>query len=166
MVYFSLAVPAVLLLSRQRRPALDLVAESIPLPWIMAKLGCLLNGFCYGLPCSLPWAMTFPEGARGAPAGILLHPTQLYEIGIMVIVLLVFTGLKADRRQGTKLLWFLVVYGLGRATTDVFRGDNEHYLLSGWLTMTQALCLAAAVASILVVAQRLRQHSPSPHWKV
>ena len=69
LAYFALAVPAVLLLSGQRAAALDLVALTIPIPWIAAKLGCFLNGCCYGRPCSLPWAVVFPQGSRGRPAG-------------------------------------------------------------------------------------------------
>jgi len=146
----------VLVLSRQRLAALDLVATTLPIPWIAAKIGCLLNGCCYGRPCSLPWAITFPEGARGAPAGVPLHPSQLYEIGIMLIVLFVFTRLKSDRWRGTKLPWFLTLYGLGRAATDLLRGDAEHCLLPGVLTLTQLFCSIAAVVGLLVLTYWFR----------
>ena len=53
----------------RRLAALDLVAVTIPIPWIAAKLGCFLNGCCYGKPCSLPWAVTFPQGSRRRTAG-------------------------------------------------------------------------------------------------
>jgi len=163
LAYFALAVPIVLLLSRQRLAALDLLATAIPIPWMIAKLGCLLNGCCYGRPCSLPWAIIFPEGARNAPAGVLLHPTQLYEIGIMLIVLFVFARLRSDRWRGTKLLWFLLLYGFGRAATDFFRGDAESYLYPGWLTLTQLLCIIAGVVAGLVLALLLyRQSRPAP----
>jgi phosphatidylglycerol---prolipoprotein diacylglyceryl transferase len=49
----SLAVPAAWLLTSRKRAALDLVALAIPLPFILAKLGCFCNGCCYGRPC--PW---------------------------------------------------------------------------------------------------------------
>ena len=163
LAYFVLAVPLALLLTKRRRAALDLVAVSLPLPWIMAKIGCLLNGCCYGKPCSLPWAITFPEGARGAPAGVPLHPTQLYEIGIMLILLVVFVTLRTDCWRGTKLLWFLLIYGLGRAATDFLRGEvNPTYV--GPLALTQLVCLAGAAIALLVLAFiRLRptpEHCP------
>lgn len=149
-VYFALAVPLVLLLTKRRRASLDLVAVSVPLPWIMAKLGCLLNGCCHGRPCSLPWAVTFGEGARGAPAGVPLHPTQLYEIAIMLGMLGLFATLRSDRWRGTKLLWFLLVYGLGRAATDFLRGDNDPPL-QGPLTLTQAICVATAIIALVIL---------------
>jgi len=163
LAYWAMAVPAVLLLAQDRRSALDLVGLSIPIPWIAAKLGCLLHGDCYGKPCSLPWAITFPEGARGAPAGIPLHPTQLYEVGIMLVILLVFARLKSDRWRGTRLLWFLLIYGFGRAATDFLRGDTESYLYPGLLTLTQLLCIIAGVVALLVLAfLRHGQGRPAP----
>jgi phosphatidylglycerol:prolipoprotein diacylglycerol transferase len=152
LAYFALAVPAVFLLTRRRRAALDLIAVATPVPWIMAKLGCLFNGCCYGRPCSLPWAITFPEAARDAPAGVPVHPTQLYEVGLMLLLLLVFAGLKAPRWQGTKLLWFLVIYGFGRAATDIFRGDTERYVVPGLLSLTQLICFSVAVAALAALA--------------
>lgn len=154
LAYFALAGPAVLLLSRRRLAALDLIAQTVPVPWIAAKLGCLFNGCCYGRPCVLAWAVTFPEGARVAPAGVPIHPTQLYEVGLMLIVLLVFARLKSDGWQGTRLLWFLVIYGFGRAVTDAFRGDTEGYLFLGRVSLTQLVCLVAAAGALLVLLLR------------
>src|SRR5438105_2522628 len=39
----------------------DIMAPSIALGHVFGRIGCLLNGCCYGRPCSLPWAITFPE---------------------------------------------------------------------------------------------------------
>jgi phosphatidylglycerol:prolipoprotein diacylglycerol transferase len=162
LAYLFLAVPAVLVLTKRRHAALDLVATTIPIPWITAKLGCLLNGCCHGRPCSLPWAITFPEGARTAPPGVPIHPSQLYEIGIMLIILFVFTRLRSDRWRGTRLLWFLLIYGFGRAATDFLRGDTESYLYPGLLTLTQLLCIIAGVVALLVLAfLRHRQGRPA-----
>lgn len=159
LAYFPLALPCALLLSERRAAAMDLVAASVPIPWIAAKLGCLLNGCCYGKACSLPWAITFPEGARGAPAGVPLHPTQLYEIGVMAILLAVFRLFASDRWRGTKPLWFVLIYGLGRALTDLLRGDMEYDARVGSLTTTQRICLGAAAGAAVVLAIVWRSRS-------
>ena len=148
LAYMPLAIVATLLLAKNKRAGLDLVAVSVPIPWAMAKLGCLLNGCCHGKPCSLPWGIVFPEGAGNTPAGIPLHPTQIYEIIIMVLLVLVFGLLQSERWRGTMLLWFVGIYGLGRAATDMFRGDADRYIYVGPITLTQLICLAAAVFSI------------------
>ncbi len=151
LAYFFLAVPLVFLLAKHRWASLDLVAMTIPVPWIFVKLACLFNGCCHGRRCSMPWAITFPEGAAGAPAGIPLHPTQIYEILIMVCILVVFKVLKYERWRGTMLLWFLALYGLGRATSEFFRGDFDHHIYIGSLTLSQLVCFFAAGASILLL---------------
>lgn len=151
LAYLCLSVPLVLVLSKHRRAELDLIALSIPVPWIFVKLGCLFNGCCYGRECSMPWAITFPEGARGAPVGIPLHPTQIYEILVVLCILGVFTILKHRWGSGTMLLWFLILYGLGRAATELWRGDVDHHLYIGPLTLSQLICLAVAGVSILLL---------------
>ena len=148
LAYMLLAIPVTLLLARNRKAALDLVAVSVPIPWAMAKLGCLLNGCCYGKPCSLPWGITFPEGG-GAPASATLHPTQIYEIIMMGLLVVVFMLLRSERWRGTMLLWFVGIYGSGRVAIDIFRGDADRYIyIVGPVTLTQLICAAAAVISI------------------
>ena len=151
LAYFILALPLTLILAKKRRAALDLVAMSIPAPWIFAKFGCLFNGCCYGKASSMPWAITFPEGAAGARPGVPLHPTQIYEILVVICVLVVFKKLKYDRWRGAMLLWFLALYGTGRAATEFFRGDFDHHLFVGPLTLSQLICLIAAGASIILL---------------
>jgi phosphatidylglycerol:prolipoprotein diacylglycerol transferase len=151
LVYLCLSVPLVLVLTKHRRAALDLIALAIPIPWIFAKLGCLFNGCCYGRKCSLPWAITFPEGTAGAPAGIPLHPVEIYEILVVLCILGVFMILRRRWSSGMMLLWFLILYGLGRAAIELWRGDTDHHLYIGPLTLSQLICLAAAGVSIIVL---------------
>lgn len=160
-VYLVLAVPLVLLLTREKRSSLDLIALSIPVPMIFGKLGCLLNGCCYGRPCSLPWAITFPEGPNAVPDGVPLHPTQIYEIIFMVLLLLVLKMLDSDRWRGAMLLWFLAIYGFGRAAVDAFRGDIDRYVYFGPITLTQLICLATAIVSVLLLILWTRWSHPS-----
>ena len=98
----------------------------------------------------MPWAITFPEGGI-APAGVPLHPTQIYEILVVVCILVVFKLLKHERWRGTMLLWFLILYGFGRAGTDIWRGDANASDYVGLLTITQFICLSAAIISLIAL---------------
>ena len=40
----------------------DILAPSIALGYVFGRIGCLLNGCCYGRACGLPWAIRFPAG--------------------------------------------------------------------------------------------------------
>ena len=41
----------------------DMIAPSLVLGLAIGRVGCLLNGCCFGGPCELPWAVTFPAGS-------------------------------------------------------------------------------------------------------
>lgn len=46
---------------------------------VQRTLGCFSAGCCYGQPSDLFWAIRFPDTLGiGPPAGIPVHPTQLY----------------------------------------------------------------------------------------
>jgi len=153
LAYLGLGVPLVLLVSKSKAAGLDLLAWSIPIPLSITKIGCLFNGCCYGRQCSLPWAITFPEGAA-APAAVPLHPTQIYEILLLICIWLFFNKLKIERWRGTMLLWFLCLYGFGRMGIDFFRGDTDRYIYVGPITLTQLFCLIAALVSIFILLLR------------
>ena len=44
----------------------DVLAPSIALGSVFGRIGCLLNGCCYGRACDLPWADHFPPTPRPA----------------------------------------------------------------------------------------------------
>jgi len=151
LAYLVLAVPVAMLLTRNRRAGLDLVALTIPIPWSLAKVGCLLNGCCNGRPCSLPWAISFREGASSSLIATPVHPTQIYEIIIMVVILMLFRRLNNERWRGTLLFWFIFLYGFSRAGLDAFRGDTERYIYIGSITLTQLVCLVSALSSVVLL---------------
>jgi phosphatidylglycerol---prolipoprotein diacylglyceryl transferase len=41
-------------------PYLDILSPALMLGLAFGRMGCLLNGCCFGAPCDLPWAMRFP----------------------------------------------------------------------------------------------------------
>jgi phosphatidylglycerol:prolipoprotein diacylglycerol transferase len=162
LAYLLLAVPAAWLLTPRKRAALDLVALTIPLPFILAKWGCFCNGCCYGLPCALPWAVVFPPGCRHAPAGIPIHPTQLYEIIGILAFLWVCRSLDRRRWQGTMLLWFLAIEGATVAACECFRGDFQQHVCLGPVTLSQLLALIAATGSLVLLIVCARRLPPTP----
>jgi len=46
----------------------DLMTPSLLLGMAIGRLGCLLNGCCFGGVCDLPWAITFPASPTASPA--------------------------------------------------------------------------------------------------
>ncbi len=55
--------------SRHKLPVLavaDLIAPSAMLGLALGRIGCLLNGCCFGGICELPWAVEFPQVSSGS----------------------------------------------------------------------------------------------------
>ncbi len=170
LAYLALAVPLVLLRCRDRKAGLDLVALTLPLPMVFAKLGCFMEGCCGGRATSCFWGMCVRNSKYGA-ADQPVHPTQLYEIAVLLGIMLAFRWLREPRypligprqptrRRGTLLAWFLLLYGIGRSVAEIFRADRPASV--GPLTASQSMLLATAVVAAAIVAvqalRRRRQH--------
>src|SRR4030042_751278 len=54
------------------------------------RIGCVLVGCCYGLPCNLPWAVIYYNPNSPAPLGLPIYPTQFFHLIWNVIVLVIF----------------------------------------------------------------------------
>jgi phosphatidylglycerol---prolipoprotein diacylglyceryl transferase len=64
--FFGGVAGVLLFVRKHRLPLLaicDLVAPSMMLGLAIGRIGCLLNGCCFGAVCDHPWAMTFPAGS-------------------------------------------------------------------------------------------------------
>jgi phosphatidylglycerol---prolipoprotein diacylglyceryl transferase len=126
----------------------DIVAPSIALGYVFGRIGCLLNGCCYGRACNLPWAIRFPENNPLNPPAYPVHPTEIYEsllnLGLYAFLVWLYRRKKFD---GQVFGVYLVGYALLRSFVEMFRGDypeHQHYL-GGWAT-------PAHLASILILA--------------
>jgi phosphatidylglycerol:prolipoprotein diacylglycerol transferase len=100
-------------IKRESIPAVfDLFAPALGLGIFITRIGCFLNGCCFGLECHLPWAVRFPEGSipYSYLGDVLVHPTQLYSslYGLLLFVLLSYVE-KKKRFLGLTFSIFLIV---------------------------------------------------------
>ncbi len=148
------AAAATILFVRRRRLALwkvaDVLAPSIALGHAFGRIGCLMNGCCYGRVTSLPWAIHFPSSHETYPAGV--HPTQLYEsllnLGLCAALAWLHPRKKFD---GQVFAFYLVGYALLRAFVEAFRGDYRAFYWSGILTSAQLVSLATLAAGFMLL---------------
>lgn len=137
----------------------DILAPSIALGYVFGRTGCLLNGCCYGRACSLPWAITFPQDARGAPPGVPLHPTEIYEALLNLVLYGLLAWLYRRKKfDGQVFAVYLIGYAALRSFVETFRGDYlpEQYHW-GLLTPGQyaSIPMLAAGLFLLVLLPRL-----------
>ncbi len=127
----------------------DILAPSIALGHAFGRIGCLMNGCCYGRACDLPWAIHFPEDHPTRGAGV--HPTQVYE-ALLNLALYAFLAWLYRRKKfdGEIFAIYLVCYAVLRALVEAFRGDYTTYYLGGHATSAQVLSIFIFIAGVLL----------------
>ena len=138
----------------------DVLAPSIALGYVFGRIGCLMNGCCYGRACDLPWAIRFPEGHETHPSGLPatpVHPTQVYEsllnLGLYALLVWVY---RRKKFNGQVFSLYLICYALLRSLVEAFRGDYPQYYFGGWITPAQivsVLILATGLALLWVLSR-------------
>jgi phosphatidylglycerol:prolipoprotein diacylglycerol transferase len=145
----------------------DMFAPGIALGHVVGRLGCLMAGCCYGTPTSVPWAITFtdPFAAAnvGTPLNIPLHPTQLYEAGaeLLILVFLLVTERKGRTFPGRTFWGYMLLYAISRFIIEFYRGD-ERGLIMGLSTSQFISLVLAPLSLIMLVVLRRRVTSPEP----
>ncbi len=166
------AILLVALFARIRRLSLvgvlDLCATALPLGHAFGRVGCFLNGCCYGRPTSSFLGVTYPAGStvwqhhlrqglvvRASAASCPVYPSQLIEAGanlLLFAALFHLAGRKPER--GVLSGVYLICYAVIRFFTETLRGDSR--MAVGALSISQAISMAALAAGIaFLVASRL-----------
>jgi phosphatidylglycerol:prolipoprotein diacylglycerol transferase len=128
----------------------DVLAPSVALGHAFGRIGCLMNGCCYGRECNLPWAIRFPVGHETYPHGV--HPTQIYESALNFAL---YAGLawffRRRKFDGQVFAGYLIGYAFVRSTVELFRGDYPpEYYVHGWWTPAHWVSVAILVAGIML----------------
>jgi phosphatidylglycerol:prolipoprotein diacylglycerol transferase len=144
-------------------PVGDLGAPAWAIAYIFGRIGCLLNGCCYGGVCDLPWALRFPDEQHPGRLTPPSHPVQLYAV---LFNLLFFTLLtrweKRPHCDGELFFGYIGMYGFYRFVVEAFRaGVTSTYLLPGLhLTDTHIVSVLMMALSLGGIAW-LRRHRPA-----
>ena len=148
------------------RVTLDLTAPALPMGYAMGRVGCFLVQDDYGVPTSLPWGMKFPEGLPPSTAQrmfsnfgvpiqqganplevIAVHPTQLYEVAVMMVAFWALWSLR-DHARGTGWLFgvYLLFAGTERFLVEFLRAKDDRFLAG--FTVAQVTSVALAVIGV------------------
>ena len=145
------------------RWTMQLTAPALAAAYALGRVGCFLVNDDYGRPTNLPWGVKFPEGLPPSTAGNLhklfgipvpegidpstvlaVHPTQLYEVGAMLIAFAILWRL---RNNGRPVGWlfglYLIFAGVERFLVEIVRAKDDRFL--GPFTLAQ-------LTSVIIVA--------------
>ncbi|KPK40116.1 MAG: hypothetical protein AMJ78_07535 [Omnitrophica WOR_2 bacterium SM23_29] len=141
---FTLAILVAIWFSRAKvLPLLktcDLIIPYVALGQAIGRIGCFLNGCCYGKPTTLA------IGVRFGPAQAPVHPTQLYESAAMFLVYLILRGRRPG--DGKTFFLYLIFYSTFRFFVEFLRGDNPQVFMG--LTVFQIISIIVLATAIIL----------------
>jgi len=141
-------------------------APGIALGHVIGRFGCFFAGCCYGRPTTMPWGITFtdPFAAAnvGTPLGVHLHPTQLYEAGAELIILLgLLLTEKKGKPFGGRTFWlYILLYAISRYFIEYFRGDERGTV--GMFSTSQFISILLTPLAIAMLVYLARAKTPAP----
>lgn len=138
----------------------DCLGPALAVGYAVERIGCFLAGSAYGVPTKLAWAVVYhshlAEEWSGTPLGTPVHPVQLYEAVLQLLLgTFLLWRLKGKMQKGELAgLW---VFGTGfvHYLCELFRGDpGRKELLGGFLTLTQVLAISMVLAGGFLLRKR------------
>ena len=155
----------------------DATAPALFLSIAIGRLGCFLVGDDYGLPTDGWYGVAFPNGAppstaghlrsvgADVPAGIAdptvlaVHPTQLYEIALVLPLFALLWQLgKARLAPGRLFALFLGFYAVERFLIEFVRAKDDR--LPFGLSTSQVMSILLVVAAVVLW---VRQRGVAPY---
>ena len=126
----------------------DIVAPGAIMAQAIGRVGCTINGCCYGDTCDLPIAVIYQNPNSYAPQGVPIYPTQEFHmiwnlIGFAVLWL-IRKKLKPD---GALFLIWLIFFAVGDYAIRFFRGDTTPFMFG----LPEAQVVDIGVAAVAVV---------------
>jgi phosphatidylglycerol:prolipoprotein diacylglycerol transferase len=156
------------------RTLLDLIAPSLVIGYLVGRVGCFSVNDDYGLPSRLPWAVAFPHGAPpttarnlsevfhvAIPPGtsldtvLTVHPTELYEIALSLLVLWLLWRWR-NHRHGAGWLFgvYLVLSSFERVLVEFVRAKDDRVL--SFITVAQVEGLVLALVGLVLMRRFAR----------
>ena len=135
-------------------------------------MGCFLAGCCWGTPTQLPFGVIFrselAHTITGVPLQVRLHPTQLYEAAVVLLVIPFLMWLRKRRSfSGQVILVYVLFYAVARFLLEFLRGDPRGYYFNHLLSTSQLIGLVIIPPAIflLIYLYEQRRDFPGSGWR-
>ena len=160
----------------------DCIAPGLLVGLAIGRIGCFLNGCCYGGPCDLPWAVRFPpesppwldQAARGLlpaaaadggrPWSLPVHPAQLYaavDAAILAMLACFASATPLAGRNGQVFALVLTLHPISRLLLEAIRVD-EPPALGTPLSISQLVSLVLLSLAAMLWWWTFRQPPQTP----
>ena len=133
---------------------LDICSPAAAVGYGIGRIGCLLSGDGdYGVPTTLPWGMSFPNGV--VPTTERVHPTPLYEFFIWLAIgaflwQLGKRALAGEARSGEVFCGYLILTGVARFLIEFIRINPRSFF---GLSNAQAASLLSLLLGVVLLSR-------------
>ena len=144
-------VALVILAKRFKISMLDAASPAAAMGYGIGRIGCLISGDGdYGIPTSLPWGMSFPNGI--VPTTERVHPTPIYEFLVAILIFWILwrlgaRGLKKHAPNGIIFAAYLVLTGIARFLVEMIRINPRSFY---GMTNAQAASVVSILAGVIL----------------
>lgn len=160
----------------------DATAPALAFSYAVGRIGCFLVGDDYGRYTAGPVGIAFPQGAPPSTAGYLrsigesvpeqipntavvtVHPTQLYEVGLALIMFAILWRLGTRQlRVGQLFAVYLVLYAVERFVIEFVRAKSDIVAIGGvGLSTSQLVSILLLVLGTFLWFKQGRSGAPAP----
>ncbi|MEW6188870.1 MAG: prolipoprotein diacylglyceryl transferase [Actinomycetota bacterium] len=120
----------------------DMIAPCLALGYAIGRIGCFLNGCCYGRLTNLPWGVNFFDVPR--------HPTQIYSSLYSSIIFGILWSLRAKIARPGILFWlYVLMYSTARFGIEFLR---ESPRVAVGLTASQFTSIGIFILAVVALA--------------
>lgn len=147
----------------------DATAPALAVAYAVGRLGCFLVGDDYGRYTTNPIGIAFPQGAPPSTAGnlryqfgdtsipasipdsmvVTVHPTQLYEIGLALIMFVILWNVaKKALKPGYMFALFLAMYAVERFLIEFVRAKGDRFVFG--LSTSQVMSILTLIAAGII----------------
>ena|SRR5438874_2368827 len=137
-----------------RRATGDLFVFPLVIGIAIGRVGCFLTGLpdhTYGVHTSLPWGVDFGDGAR--------HPTQLYEIGFVLILgMMLLWKSRGEYWNGELFVWFMAGYLGFRLVVEFIKPRHVYF---GVISAIQIACVLGLIECFRRLGQNFQHSTPN-----
>ena len=155
------------------QPFIDMLIISVVTGLAFGRIGCFLNGCCFGKVCDLPWAVRFPARyhpevdsaahawhvasgliSPASPYSLPVHPTQIYAcIAALLTAAFLYAYWPRRKYDGQILALAMIMVATTRFFEELLRDDEGAVFpsISGWMTIAQWVALGLVIAGFALL---------------
>jgi len=141
----------------------DVIAPGAIVGQAIGRIGCFMNGCCYGLPTSLPWGVTYTNPASYCDFDGTVQPTQIYHIIWNMIAFGILWSLRRRLKpQGSLFLLYLALYAAGDLCIRFVRAGEPFLFGMQQAQLIGIVILLVTVPWLIFRMWRYRAEQPAP----